>query len=60
MGFMSQEEVMKGKFLFVSYSHREMDMVFNDVQALHQKSVRLYFLCREAREDERMEKNTRS
>lgn len=41
--FMPQDEIIKGKFIFVSYSHHEMEMVRNDVVALHKKSVRIWF-----------------
>ena len=40
---MSQDEIIKGKFIFVSYSHHDVAIVKKDVSELHQKSVRIWF-----------------
>ena len=39
---MSEEAILNGKFIFVSYSHSDADIVANDVILLHQKSVRVW------------------
>lgn len=39
---MSEEAILNGKFIFVSYNHSDADIVSNDVKKLHQKSVRVW------------------
>ncbi len=40
---MSEETILKGNFIFVSYNHSDKDIVAKDVALLHQKGVRLWF-----------------
>lgn len=42
-GLMPQDQIIKGKFIFLSYSHHEKEMVQNDVLDLHKRSVRVWF-----------------
>ena len=40
---MSEEAILNGKFIFISYNHSDKDIVANDVASLHQNGVRVWF-----------------
>lgn len=40
---MSEETILNGKFIFISYNHSDADIVTKDVVLLHEKSVRVWF-----------------
>ena len=40
---MSEETILNGKFIFISYNHSDAEIVTKDVVLLHEKSVRVWF-----------------
>lgn len=40
---MTEDKILAGNFLFVSYSHKDMDSVREDVRALHAMGARIWF-----------------
>ena len=41
--FMDESQILKGKFIFVSYSHHEKEIVERDVALLQKEGVRIWF-----------------
>lgn len=40
---MTEQEILNGKFIFVSYTHADMDIVKNDVEAIQSDGARIWF-----------------
>lgn len=40
---MTEEEILAGNFIFISYSHKDQDAVREDVEKLHARGVRVWF-----------------
>ena len=40
---MTEDKILAGNFLFVSYSHKDEDVIKEDVKALQEKGVRVWF-----------------
>ena len=40
---MSEETILNGKFIFISYNHSDQDIVAHDVVLLHNQGVRVWF-----------------